>query len=330
MAEPGEFTLRAFMNGRIDLTQAEGVRASVEALSDAQLKQGELLRQGHLKDQVGQIRAGVLAALAAVEAATDFEEETGPLDRPRWTLALRELTKRVESLADQADHARLVREGLTVVLAGLPNAGKSSLFNALCGSERAIVTSQPGTTRDLLEAEIQIQGHLVRLVDTAGLRAARDEAEQIGIERTRETVRQAHLTLYCFDSQQGWTAEDDKECPQGATKIATKAELATPPDGMVAVSARTGKGLRELVQDVLRPALDSRPSPGLVLPRHIPLLTAAIDALELARETLDHGLPSDLAAVHLQAALRSLGEVTGETASAEVLEQVFSQFCIGK
>jgi tRNA modification GTPase len=330
LAEPGEFTLRAFMNGKLDLTQAEGVRASVEALSDAQLRQGELLLQGALKYEIAGHRRTVLAALAAVEAATDFEEETGPLDRTTWTADLNLLHADISRLASQAEHARLVREGVTVALAGLPNAGKSSLFNALCGSERAIVTSQPGTTRDLLEAEIQVRGHLVRLVDTAGLREAQEEAEQIGVARSRDTLRNADLTLYCFASDRGWTADDERECPVDALKVATKTDLCPAPGTGIPVSARSGEGVDSLIDRIAESAGATSTLPGLVLPRHQPLLKAAAESVRDAAATLANGLPSDLAAVHLQSALRSLGEITGETASADVLDQVFSQFCIGK
>lgn len=330
MAQPGEFSLRAFMNGRIDLAQAEGVRASVEALSDAQLRQGQLLREGELTAEVSRISAQVVQALAAVEAATDFEEETGPLDRHHWGTHLQFTVQRVKNLAAQANNARLVREGLTVAIVGQPNAGKSSLFNALCSSDRAIVTANPGTTRDLVEAEFEHRGHLIRLIDTAGLREAEDEAEQIGVERSLFAQRNADLVLYCFDASVGWTEEDARRCPESAIQVATKTDLAPAPPGTVGVSSKTRAGLAQLLERFEVAGLGSAQRPGLVLPRHHTLLNQTAEALTEARETLEQGAPTDLAAVHLQSALRLLGEITGETASADVLEKVFSQFCIGK
>lgn len=329
MAEPGEFTLRAFLNGQIDLSQAEGVRASVEALSDAQLRQGQLLREGELTAEVSRLSSQVLQALAAVEAATDFEEETGPLDRVHWGTHLASTIDGVNALAAQAQNARMVREGMTVAIIGQPNAGKSSLFNALCSSDRAIVTPNPGTTRDLVEAEFQHRGHLIRLIDTAGLREADDEAEQIGVDRSLFAQRNADLVLYCFDAAIGWTEEDAVRCPEGAVKVATKTDLAPAPSHVLGVSSKTREGFVALL-DTVDNAFGHAESPGVVLPRHHALLTDAAEALSEARETLQNGLPTDLAAVHLQRAIRSLGTITGETASADVLQQVFSQFCIGK
>lgn len=328
-AKPGEFTLRAFMNGRLDLTQAEGVAASVEALSDAQLRQGELLRQGKLKSRVQHVRDSVVEVLAAVEAATDFEEETGPLDRAKWAGRLEGLEATLCGLCQDAEAGRLVREGVTVVLLGLPNAGKSSLFNALCGSDRAIVTPHPGTTRDLVEAEVQLGGNLFRLIDTAGLREASDDAETMGVERSRHSASNADVVVYCFDGTVGWTTRDADECPDGALKVTTKSDLATPPAGYLAVSATTGAGVERLRVELAHGCGGSES--GLVLPRHAPLLGAACGSLAKARATLDSThLPSDLAAVHLQASLRSLGEVTGETATPDMLDEIFSRFCVGK
>jgi tRNA modification GTPase len=324
LAEPGEFSLRAFMNGRLDLTQAEGVRALVEARTSAQLRQAARLREGATRDAVRTLRQEVLGVLAAVEAATDFEDETGPLDRTRALERANALIAAIGRLLLSARASRIVQDGLTVAIVGLPNAGKSSLFNAVLGSDRAIVTPIPGTTRDTVEEHVSVDGRLVRLIDTAGLRETMDAVEALGVGRTRDATASADVVWYVYDAAQGWSTADDSECPQGAVVVANKSDLAAPARGLP-VSAVTGEGLPALLS-----TLQSSEPGSIVLPRHAANLREARRALRRVKKTLGTAVPDDLAAVDLCVAARHLGEITGETAPPDVIERVFRDFCIGK
>jgi tRNA modification GTPase len=331
MAEPGEFTLRAFMNGRMDLTQAEGVRDSVEARTDAQLRQANLLRDGALRDQVRAIREEVVGVLAAVEASTDFSEEVGELDRARACASCLRVCASLSGLLETAGAARVVREGFSVAIVGLPNAGKSSLLNAILKSDRAIVTAAPGTTRDTVEEPIEIDGLLVRLIDTAGLRDSADEVERLGVERSLFALQNADLVWYVYDAGRGWTEDDEGSYAAIARPkmvVANKSDVALGGHG-VRVSAKTRAGLGELF-DETRQVVGAWDCVALVNSRHAPLLRDALCAIERTIDTLSQPVPDDLAAVDLQAAVRALGEVTGETAAPNVIERVFHDFCIGK
>jgi len=332
MAEPGEFTLRAFMNGRMDLTQAEGVRDTVEAQTDAQLRQANLLRDGALRNQISDIRDSVVSILAAVEASTDFSEEVGELDSEKAKADCKAAITQIEQLLETAETARLTRHGACIAIAGLPNAGKSSLLNAVLKSDRAIVAETPGTTRDTVEESVSIGGVLCTLVDTAGLRDSDDDVERQGIERSRFAVSNADQVWYVYDSSVGWTDEDDRQLAQieaESVVVANKIDLGGDAVRGLPVSAKTGSGLSGLLERAGGLVANGE-RPALVNQRHTPLLQAASEALSRAIQTLVDGMPEDLAAVDLQAAFRILGEITGETAAPDVIDRVFHDFCIGK
>ncbi|MBS1713730.1 MAG: tRNA uridine-5-carboxymethylaminomethyl(34) synthesis GTPase MnmE [Armatimonadetes bacterium] len=333
-ADPGEFTYRAFLNGRIDLTQAEGVRDTVDALTEGQLRQANRLREGALRQSVDEAAALVLAVLAAVEAATDFEEETGPLDRD---LALERLGSAQNVLAAAsrgAVQSRLVREGITVAITGLPNAGKSSLLNKVAGTDRAIVTPVPGTTRDTVEALVEHSGLVLNLVDTAGLRDTDDPVEALGVRRSLDAVASADIVWYVYDVSAGWSQEDEEAVApidRPCLRVANKTDLAEAPTGPDwAVSATTGQGTQRLLDATVEQAMGEESEPGLLNKRHVPLVEAASQALVEAVVTLRTGRPHDLAAVHLQSVLRCFGEITGSVADDSLLDKLFSTFCIGK
>ncbi|MCH8980128.1 MAG: tRNA uridine-5-carboxymethylaminomethyl(34) synthesis GTPase MnmE [Armatimonadetes bacterium] len=332
MAEPGEFTLRAFMNGRIDLTQAEGVRDTVNAQTGAQLRQANLLRDGLLRETVSEIRDAVVSVLVAVEASTDFSEEIGELDRDKARRNCSAAIARIVQLLASADDARMTRHGASIAIAGLPNAGKSSLLNAVLKSDRAIVAESPGTTRDTVEESVSIGGVLCTLIDTAGLRDSDDDVERQGIERSRFAVSNADQVWYVYDSSVGWTEEDDRQLAQIEAEkvvVANKIDLGGDPARGLPVSAKTGSGLPGLLEKA-GGLVANGDRPALVNQRHTPLLQGASDALSRVVQTLDDGQPDDLAAVDLQSAARSLGEITGETAAPDVIDRVFHDFCIGK
>lgn len=339
-AQPGEFTLRAWMNGRMDLTQAEGVRATVDAQSEVQLRQANALREGRLGQQVKHWRDELTGVLAMVEASTDFGEEVGDLDRPRARQRLADVSEQMESLLASAAVGRRVQNGVRVALVGRPNAGKSSLLNALLREDRAIVTPIAGTTRDTVEESVEIHGFAVRLVDTAGLRESDDMVEQMGVQRTRQAIAQADFLWFVYDASLGWKAEDEAEwtamvksragSEMAAWIVANKTDIRSAEEVRgFPVSATTGEGLAQMLQS-FGEMLGEVPPAALPLERHVPLLESAHEAIEATLETLSLPVPDDLAAVTLRAAIRILGEVTGETTPPDVIERVFRDFCIGK
>lgn len=338
-AGPGEFTLRAFMNGRLDLAQAEGVRATIEAQTQTQLRFANRLREGDLTRAVLEIKDLCLTVLAMVEASVDFSEEIGDLDHAAALQTCKAADQKLDELLATESVTRLHREGAVVALVGLPNAGKSSLLNALLKQDRAIVTPVPGTTRDTLEETVELDGLLVRLIDTAGLRETPDEIERQGVERARHAASHADLVLYLFDSNQGWTPEDQTLFSEFDSRpvleIATKSDLPQPPTlkkpNALPVSTKNGDGLSTLITTVSRNLLDRTEEPTPLLERHYPLLRQAQESLSEAKKVFQNpNLPDDLASVALRQAIRILGEITGETAGPDLIDQIFSKFCIGK
>lgn len=332
MADPGEFTLRAFLNGRIDLSEADGVRETVEAATDAQLRAANALRQGRLREEVSALRERLAGVLAAVEASVDFGEEVGEFDRARGLAELAGVAEALERLKARASAGAVLRAGLRIAIVGRPNVGKSSLLNALAGSERAIVTDLPGTTRDALEVMCDLGGVPCLLTDTAGVRDTDDPVERIGVEIARRSAGAADRVWLLYDAAEGWTPEDQAvadEVPD-ALVVAAKADLRPEVELGTPVSSKTGLGLGALEADAAA-ALESRdPADLFVGVRHAPLVREALEAVRRAAATLDTQLPDDLASVDLREAISALGEITGETASAELLERIFRDFCIGK
>jgi tRNA modification GTPase len=321
------------MYGRVDLTQAEGVRDTVEALTDAQLRQANLLRSGRLHDEIQEVREEVVGVLASVEASTDFSEEVGNLDRDSAKGRCKAVVANIDRLIGQAEGGQLLRKGLTIAIVGLPNAGKSSILNALLGADRAIVTEYPGTTRDTVEELADLGGVPCRLIDTAGLRSTAEPIEKIGVERARHAAENADIVWYVYDIKKGWTKDDDAQfakIERPTTILANKCDLKATADKGLAVSAVTGAGLPALIRSVAGKAVAPDAPLPLVNARHLPLLEQAKVALLDVIASLESPVPDDLAAVGLQQAARVLGEVTGETASADVVERIFWDFCLGK
>ena len=340
-ARPGEFTERAFLNGKLDLAQAEAVGDLIAAQTAEAQVLARRQAEGRLSRAVQEIRSGVLGVLAQIEATIDFPEDVGELDSAACTAALSQAARQIAGLLTTADRGILVREGLSVVLAGRPNVGKSSLLNALLRTSRAIVTASPGTTRDVLEETMNLNGVPLRLSDTAGLREAADEAEQLGVARTRQSMDGADLVLLVLDAVTGETPED-ADLRQTLTgrphlivwnKWDAAEESALPADG-VAVSALTGWNLAVLEAAILDLALGgtvSRPESTLVThSRHKQALQAAGLQIDQAKASLEATLPADFASIDLRGALGSLGTITGETATEDVIAEIFSRFCIGK
>jgi tRNA modification GTPase len=341
LAEPGEFTKRAFLNGRIDLAQAEAVMDLIEARSLTALSAASSQLKGFLSHEVNRIREELLLLLSHLEAYIDFpEENVEPLSRE-------EIGEKVETAL--YEDGKIYREGISVIIAGKPNVGKSSLLNALVGEKKAIVTPIPGTTRDAIEDMISLKGVPVKIIDTAGLREVTDLVEKEGVEVTRDKVAQADLVILVIDSHQGVDEEDRriKEELQGKRVIIACNKIDLPPHispdqvkeefpgkVVVPVSALHHQGLDELkdavVSEVIRHGIES-PSEILVTSlRHKQGLEKAAGTLTKLLADIPRNLPPEYLALDLQAGLESLGEIVGETTREDILDQIFSRFCIGK
>jgi len=329
-AEPGEFTYRAFAHGRLDLTQAESVRDTVEAETDAQLLLAKIGRTGGLREQVTAASHELMKVLASAEAHVDFSEEIGEPDTAAWNRSLALAHQIVDRLRNSSYAGQILRRGIRIAIVGQPNAGKSSLLNALLQSDRAIVAPTPGTTRDYIEEKAEIGGLPCILIDTAGLRETSDPIEAFGVTRAHEAIYGSDFVWYVYDAMAGWTEEDERVwggLGVEALILASKTDLAPAGRGMP-ISSVTRAGLDALSQWVQdqTPPLDVSP----IRDRHIEPLGRAEAAIRLAQDSLANDLPYDLVATALREAIHALGEITGETASADMIERIFRDFCIGK
>jgi tRNA modification GTPase len=342
LAEPGEFTLRAFLNGRIDLTQAEAVGDLINAVTPLQARAAFDQLQGTLTRTIGEIDAALFDLIARLEASVDFPEEGYHFVEPAALAgAVDALIERTGRLLVDARRGRFVREGLQVAVIGKPNVGKSSVFNALVGTSRAIVTDIPGTTRDLVSEVVDLDGLRVTLVDTAGLRPTTDRIEAEGVARARQAQRVSDLTLVVLD---GATPRDETDfailaqvvdCK--ALTISNKADLdpAWTDPALLRVSARTLEGIPELGQAIVA-ALDIEPlrdTPEITNVRHIALVQRAQDALLRARVAAsgdEAPLSEEFVLADLQEARTAFEEIAGRRAGDELLSHIFSKFCIGK
>lgn len=337
LAEPGEFTERAVLNGKLDLIQSEAVAELIESRTRLQARVSLEHLGGELSRLANEIRAGLLDVISRLEAALDFSEEGYEFISPVEARgALLQSLARVQALGDTFRRGRSVAEGLTAVILGRPNAGKSTLLNFLCGSERAIVTPIPGTTRDLLREMVEIGGLPVTLVDTAGIRAGAEAVEEIGIRRAREIAATADLVLYLVDAGGGMSAEDRAELerlPQSIV-VYSKTDLKPAPAGELGISVSSQLGLSEFlsrldgwVQERFAPP---EATPMIVNERQRAAMAECGEALAAALEALDAGLNEEIVVVDLRRAADALGALTGAISHADVMAAIFGKFCIGK
>ncbi|WP_052465031.1 tRNA uridine-5-carboxymethylaminomethyl(34) synthesis GTPase MnmE [Geoalkalibacter subterraneus] len=346
-AQPGEFTLRAFLNGRIDLTQAEGVMEVIEARHRSAHQIAVQHLEGSLAHFCNELREQLLDSLALLETWIDFPEED--IDHPSFDSIVGTLTSVIENLRPVVAsfrNGRVLREGVSVLILGKPNVGKSSLLNALVGSDRAIVTDLPGTTRDTLEEQLDLDGLRLRLTDTAGLRDSDDPVEQEGVRRACGKIAQADIVLLVIDGHRGMDDDDRSALGRCAGKnsiiVINKSDLPSVeipslPSHfpVITVSAATGAGIDRLREELrIRAGIaDGEECPeSLILTeeRHHQALSQTLEKLGKTIESLNAGLSPEFIALDLREAVESLGVITGETAPEEVINRIFSRFCIGK
>lgn len=347
LAQPGEFTLRAFLNGRLDLTQAESIADLVGAQSPQAAQTALAGLQGKLAHPIRQLRSTCLDILAEVEARIDFEDDLPPLDEDWVKAQLSYVLAEVERILATADRGELLRTGLKVAIVGRPNVGKSSLLNTWSRSDRAIVTDLPGTTRDVVESHLVVGGIPIQVLDTAGIREASDQVEQIGVERSRLAAQTADLVLLTIDAQEGWTDADQVIYEQVKHRplilVINKMDLvksgAVPnyPDSIpyvVKTIAAQNQGIEQLEQAILAAVqLGTVQAANLdfaINQRQAAALTSAQTALSQVQQTIADQFPLDFWTIDLRAAIQALGEITGEEITESVLDQIFSRFCIGK
>jgi tRNA modification GTPase len=346
LAQPGEFTLRAFLNGRIDLTQAESVAELVGAQSPQASQIALAGLQGKLAHPIRQLRATCLDLLAEVEARIDFEEDLPPLDESEIRISIETVLNQVKDILATADRGELLRTGLKVAIVGRPNVGKSSLLNAWSRSDRAIVTDLPGTTRDVVESQLIVGGIPVQVLDTAGIRETEDTVEKIGVERSRHAAKLADLILLTIDAQAGWTLEDEEIYQQVQHRplilVINKTDLATTEiiqyptkiEQIVKTIAAKNQGIEALETAILESVRSRNLSASnldlAINQRQAAALTRAKFSLEQVRDTMNNQLPLDFWTIDLRSAIQALGEITGEEVTESVLDKIFSRFCIGK
>ena len=336
----GEFSQRAVLNGRLDLTRAEAISELVAARSRRAAELAMAGLDGGVQARITALRERLLDQLTELEARVDFEEDLPPLDGDALLRELQKVRQELLDLVADGQRGDALRRGLRVALVGRPNVGKSSLLNRLSRRERAIVTDLPGTTRDLLESEIVLEGVPITLLDTAGIRSTNDAVEQLGIARSEEALASADVVLLVVDGHAGWTAEDAAlmdRIPAGVPRllVANKSDLpagslSQPVD--VQLSALHGSGEEQLVQALLE-RCGAADADGLLIAlneRQRDLAEHAAEALARSREVAAQQLPWDFWTIDLREAIRLLGEITGEELTEAVLDRVFSRFCIGK
>jgi tRNA modification GTPase len=354
LAEPGEFTMRAFLNGRIDLTQAEAVRDLIDSQTLYQAKIAAQQLGGALSRRLQPVKQKLVELIALLEAGIDFaEDDVAVLQDAVILERIANVREPLERLAASFAYGKIVHEGLTLAIVGRPNVGKSSLFNRLVERERAIVTATPGTTRDLVTETVALGGIPVKLVDTAGIRQGRDEAESIGIRKSLEVLAEADLVLLVVDASQPITADDEELLRNAKTRpaiaVANKADLARNEGDrdsadqsaewrkeypIIRTSALTGEGIPELRSEILRHIAGEggaqAESGFLTNIRHRNLVEDSLVALEQAANALAGKVPHEMMLLDLYNALRPLDAITGDTTADDVLNLIFSTFCIGK
>ena len=350
LAEPGEFTKRAFLNGRIDLLQAESVIDVINSKSERELKTGIKQLEGILSKKIKEIKQEIMDVMVNVDVSIDYPEyDVEEVTDNQVLNMLNSVQEKLEKLEKSFDNGKIIKEGIKTAIIGKPNAGKSSLLNAILKEDRAIVTEYEGTTRDTIEEFVNIEGVPLKLVDTAGIRDAKDEVEKIGIAKSKEIAKEADLIIAIFDSSKELTAEDKEILDIIKNKksiiLLNKSDLncvlkenderfINISDNILKISALEGNGLEELYELIAKMfSLNEINLDNDVIItnlRHKNLVSKAIENVKEARKTIEENMPVDIVAIFIKNILEDLGNITGEFVTDDIINEIFSKFCLGK
>lgn len=349
IAEPGEFTKRAFLNGRIDLSQAEATMDIIKAKTELSMKSAMMQSKGALSKEIGELRKYLLNVLALIEYAVDFTEDDEDIVDDDLIAQIKDsITKtitRINSLLKNADEGKIIRDGLNIVIVGKPNVGKSSLLNSLLREKRAIVTDIPGTTRDIIEEYINLDGIPIKITDTAGIRNTEDTVEKIGVERSKEKIEEADLVILMLDTSRALDDEDrviidainDKKYIALLNKVDLECKLSeeviTSLNRTIEISAKTGFGIENLKEEIKNLFFNGEiDSESLIISntRHKQALYRSLEDCNLALEKINLNEYLDLISIYITSAMRALGEITGDELEEDLLNKIFSEFCCGK
>ncbi len=348
IAEPGEFTKRAFLNGRIDLSQAEAVIDIINAKTDLSMKSALMQSEGAISKEIKGLREKLLSTIAHIEATVDYPEDD--LEEVTAEMAIKDLEitkKEIKGFIETAEEGKILREGLSTVIVGKPNVGKSSLLNALTKENRAIVTDIPGTTRDIIEEYINISGIPIKIIDTAGIRQTEDVVEKIGVERSRAKINDADLIIFILDSSNELSEEDKEIINHISNKkymiLLNKSDLNSKITKenldninckeIYSISAKTGQGIdkvRVAIKDMFFKGEISTNNVIITNSRHKEALLRAYECIESAIDTLNHTFAIDLASIDIRNAWTFLGEITGDSLEENIIDKIFKSFCLGK
>ena len=350
LAEPGEFTKRAFLNGRIDLLQAESVIDVINAKSEREAKTGIKQLEGFLSKEITEIKQEIMDVMVNIEVSIDYPEyDVDDVTNNQILDMLNSVQAKLEKLEKSFDNGKIIKEGIKTVIVGRPNAGKSSLLNAILKEDRAIVTQYEGTTRDTIEEFVTVNGIPLKLVDTAGIREAKDEVEKIGIEKSREMIKEADLVIAIFDSSEELTKEDleilDLIKDKKTIIILNKNDLEQKIDekdrrlknvnsSIIKISALNKTGIEDIYDEINKlfnlNEINLDQEVVITNIRHKNLIDKAIESIKKARETMNEKMPLDIIAIFIKDILEDLGNITGEIVSDDIIDEIFSKFCLGK
>ena len=350
LAEPGEFTKRAFLNGRIDLLQAESVIDIINAKSDKELKTGVKQLKGFLSNEVGKIKQEIMDVMVNIEVTIDYPEyDVDDVTTSQISTMLNSIETKLKKLESSFDNGKIIKEGIKTAIIGKPNAGKSSLLNAILKEDRAIVTEIEGTTRDTIEEFVTVNGIPLKLIDTAGIREAKDEVEKIGINKSRETAEEADLIIAIFDSSKELTKEDEEILEIAKNKksiiLLNKVDLESKikeedsrllsvTDNIISISALNNYGIDKLYEkisdlfDLNEINLDNEVLITNIRQKN--LISKAIEDVNNTRNSISNNMPVDIIAISVKEILEDLGKITGEEVSEDIINEIFSKFCLGK
>ena len=349
LAKPGEFTKRAFLNGRIDLSQAESVIDIINAKSNREALEGMKQLEGFLAEEINKIKKELLKLMANIEVSIDYPEyDTPEVIEEEILKTIENSINKLNKLEKSFDNGKLIKEGIKTAIIGRPNAGKSSLLNAILKEERAIVTEYEGTTRDTIEEYVNINGITLKLIDTAGIRTTQNEIEKIGIEKSKKMAKEADLVIYIIDASKDLN-EDDEENLNIVTpektiiilnkldlvpKIDKKTEIIKNFENVIKISALKKEGIDDLYNKITElfnlDVINIDNEIVITNERHKKIIKDAIINLNKSKEALKNNMPIDIIAIGLKDVLTNLGEITGEEASEEIINEIFSRFCLGK